>query len=348
MSGPRATASSCVDVAHLVAMTDDRGLFEHADHVAPRLEHGYCTDDNARLLVVASREPDSGPIGRLGRVALAFCREAMVADGRVRNRMDRDGKWTDTPGTDDCWGRCLWGLGAAATHHDDPSVRAMAHELFRIGARQRSPWTRSMAFAALGAADLLSADPTDDVARAVLIDTVLLIGRPRGGGDWCWPEDRLTYANAVLAEALIAAGALLDDGGVLDDGLAMLEWLLERESRPGWLSVTSTGGRSADADIADAGAARFDQQPIEVAAIADACWRAYTLTLNQRWVDGVLLAEAWFDGVNDAGAVMHDASTGGGYDGLRFDGVNLNEGAESTLALVSTRQRARSLDPGDR
>jgi hypothetical protein len=34
--------------------------------------------------------------------------------------------------------------------------------------------------------------------------------------------------------------------------------------------------------------------------------------------------------------------SGGGYDGLHPDRVNLNQGAESTLAFVSTMQRARS------
>jgi hypothetical protein len=39
---------------------------------------------------------------------------------------------------------------------------------------------------------------------------------------------------------------------------------------------------------------------------------------------------------------MHDVESGGGYDGLHPDRVNLNQGAESTLAFVSTMQRARS------
>lgn len=323
---------------HLEALTGTHGLFEHADHRSPRLEHGCCTDDNARLLVVTSREPDEGTPGRLSRVALAFCQKSMAPDGRVRNRMDVTGHWTDTASTDDCWGRCMWGLGVAATHHDDPTVNTVARGLFTIGARQRSSWSRAMAFAALGAADLLATDPTDDVARAVLIDAVLAIGSP-AHGDWRWPEARLRYANATLAEALIAAGAALDDVGVLDDGLSMLEWLLDRESRAGWLSVVGTDGAGAD-DLDP----QFDQQAIEVAALADACWRAYTLTLNQRWADGVLLADAWFDGANDAHAVMHDPLSGGGYDGLHAHGVNLNQGAESTLALVSTRQRSRSLE----
>ena len=42
---------------------------------------------------------------------------------------------------------------------------------------------------------------------------------------------------------------------------------------------------------------------------------------------------------------MFDDVSGGGYDGLEPHGVNLNQGAESTLAFVSTMQRAHSFVP---
>ena len=46
---------------HLLSMTDELGTFEHALFAEPRPEHGYCTDDMARVLVVASREPEPSP-----------------------------------------------------------------------------------------------------------------------------------------------------------------------------------------------------------------------------------------------------------------------------------------------
>jgi hypothetical protein len=226
----------------------------------------------------------------------------------------------------------------AATRHDDPTVKAAALGGFDAGARQRSQWPRAMAFAALGAADVLVAHPAHDGARTLLYDAVTVIGDP-GREPWVWPEARLAYANAALAEATIAAGAALDDVAMLDRGLAMLEWLLERETAEGHLSVTGVGGRGQRDD-----GPQFDQQPIEVAAMADACWRAHAHAAHPRWTRGVALAGAWFDGANDAGAAMRDADTGGGFDGLQVDGVNLNQGAESTLAMVSTMQRASALE----
>jgi hypothetical protein len=153
---------------------------------------------------------------------------------------------------------------------------------------------------------------------------------------WVWPEPRLRYANATLAEALIAAGNAIGHEVALHSGVAMLTWLLELESQMGHLSVVGTTGRERSSVLP-----QFDQQPIEVAAMADACARAVTVTGDPSWERGVSLAVEWFQGANDAGLVMFDPVSGGGYDGLHVDRVNLNQGAESTLAYVSTMQQAR-------
>jgi hypothetical protein len=136
---------------------------------------------------------------------------------------------------------------------------------------------------------------------------------------------------------MIAAGDALDRTDVVDAGFELLEWLLERETVDGHLSVTPAGG----ADPGDRPG--FDQQPIEVATMADACARAARLTDSDRWVQTVRMASAWFDGDNDSNTRMWDPVTGGGYDGLEVAGANLNQGAESTLALISTRQQERGL-----
>jgi hypothetical protein len=86
----------------------------------------------------------------------------------------------------------------------------------------------------------------------------------------------------------------------------------------------------------------FDQQPIELAALADACARAESVTGDAAWRRGVDLAIDWFAGVNDLGVAMSDPVTGGGFDGLTPNGPNLNQGAESTLALITTLQHRRT------
>lgn len=334
-----ATTDNAAAFAHLASFTDRYGTFEHARYDEPRREHGYCTDDVARLLVVAVREPE--PTRRvldLASGAHRFVVEAQGVTGKARNRRSANGRWRGRRSLEDCWGRSLWALGTTVAHRSDwMGQDALAH--FGRGAERRSPWPRSMAHAALGAAAVLRVDPSHRSAAALLADAAELIGIPADDHRWPWPEPRLTYANAVLPDALLAAGAALDRPELVGHGLTMLGWLLDRETVDGRLSVTPAGG-SGPGD-----GPGFDQQPIEVAMLAEACARAVELTGDERWSTGVRLAIAWFDGANDAGTPMWDPATGGAYDGLQADGPNRNQGAESTIALVATRQQARVLEP---
>jgi hypothetical protein len=323
--------------AHLLRMTDHRATFEHALMTAPRREHGYCTDDMARVLIVTTREPDApGPLKGLAGKALQFLNDAQSYNGSCRNRMDCAGNWTDKPTTDDHWGRCLWGLGTAAAHSGVSLVRRLAVIQFERATKARSPHPRAMAYAAVGAAELLTFEPGNAAALRLLTDYVATVAPPADTTEWPWPEPRLTYANAVLPEAMIAAGVALGDTDLKQRGLDLLEWLLDYETTDGHLSPTPVGGRGPQD-----GKPAFDQQPIEVATLADACARAAAVDPRALWPDGIRSAAAWFEGVNDAGQVMWDPETGGGYDGLLADGVNLNQGAESTLAVISTLQHAR-------
>jgi hypothetical protein len=322
---------------HLERLTDERGLFEHALRAVPRREHGYCVDDAARGLVVVCREPEPGPARRLARCYLAFVLDALDPAGACRNRMDADGQWRDEAAVGDWWGRALWGLGVASASAPTPGMRARALAGFRLAAQCDSPDIRPMAFAALGAAEVLRTRPDEVAARRLLTSTLAAIGEPADDGSgWPWPEERLRYGNASIAEALIVAGDALADLPALSRGLSLLEFLLRTETRDGHLSVTPVGGRGRD----DTGSG-YDQQPIEVAALADACATAFRISQQSRWLNGIGLAWGWFLGDNDSGTPMFDPHTGGGYDGLERHGRNLNQGAESTLAMLATAQQAR-------
>ncbi|GAA4354811.1 glycosyltransferase [Microbacterium rhizosphaerae] len=323
---------------HLLALTDHHGVFEHALLDAPRREHGYCVDDVARALIVVARDPEpSAELSRSAETYLDFLDAAIGSDGLVHNRMDASGEWSDEHAMGDWWGRLLWAAGTAAARASDPAVRTRALQMFRRAARQRSSELHTIAFAALGAAEVASAYPGDTDAARILRDLIDAIpAAPRES--WPWPEPRLSYGNASIAEALIAAGTELGDVVATDRGLLLLTFLLTLETADGRLSVTGTGGRGPG----EVGP-QFDQQPIEVAAIADACARAYAQTGDTAWRAGVDLAWQWFSGRNDSGTPMIDHDTGAGFDGLERDGRNENRGAESTLAALSTHQQARRL-----
>ncbi len=327
--------------SHLLSLRGPYGTFEHAKFAVARVEHGYCTDDAARVALVLSRQ-EHGSLGHelveLKWSSLHFLEQAQLSDGQFLNRRRCTGDWLLPATSEDCWGRAMWALGTMYARTPDVALRERALGAFSRGATVRSPWPRSMAFALLGATEMLRVAPHDEGAAALVHAAVATLDRPHVSDAWRWPEPRLTYANALLPEAMLAAGSWLGDEGLITRGLEQLSWLFEVETVRGHLSVTPSGGRGPFEE-----ARFFDQQPIEVAAMADACTRAFALTGDPAWRQGSELCALWFMGLNDVGAVMFDERTGGGYDGLTATGPNLNQGAESTIALLTTLQHARRL-----
>lgn len=329
---------TAMSYAHLADLSDGRGIYEHALRSVPRREHGYCLDDVARAFVVVIGEKRPSPVVRqLTETYLRFIEEAIGADGSAHNRMSSDGAWTDTPAMGDWWGRAVGALGYGVRHAPTLGLRVRASRAFDRASRQVPTEVRTAAFAVIGATELLHARPASAAALRVLTAGLAVLPHT-AVDDWNWPEPRLRYANATLAEALLAAGHATGDSDLVRRALGFLGFLLSSETRDGHLSVTGHGGRAPGEP-----GPFFDQQGIEVAAIADACARAYRLTGEAHWYDGVRLAWDWFEGANDVGLAMIDAGTGAGYDGLEAGGRNENQGAESTLAALGTFQRAREL-----
>ncbi|MBI4900247.1 MAG: glycosyltransferase [Actinobacteria bacterium] len=319
---------------HLRRLTDARGMFEHSNGDEPRRELGYCTDDVARGLVLAASVGDE--IADLGQVYLRFVIAAIAEDGQCHNRMGPDGRWTDRPSLGDWWGRALWGLGAyVAMGKGQPEARSALDRMLRM----RSPYRRATAYALLGAAPLYGTMPE---SRDLVVDAATSLAAPQSvsglAGPWRWPEPRLTYDNAAVPHALLVAGDVLERGDLVERGLDQLDFLASLQRRAGHLSIVPVGGWGPGD-----GPPGFDQQPIEVASLSAAAATAFDLTGDPRWRDLVGEAAAWFLGENDGRVAMMDVDTGAGYDGLTSDGRNVNRGAESTLAAVSTVFHAHRL-----
>jgi hypothetical protein len=321
--------------AHLLHLSTPSGLHEHARGREPRPEHGMCVDDVARALVVTARVPDpDAAVMTAAGIYLDFVREAQRGAGLVHNRRTVDGDWLDAPSAGDHWGRALWALGTAAAHlpgaRADDALRGASEALL-----VRSSHPRATAYAALGAVGVLRAAPQHEGALRLLADARTTLPRPRTDPHWPWPEARLTYANAVLPEAMIAVAEVVADDGLLDAGVRLLSWLVTEQTVDEHLSVVPAGGRGPHE--ARPG---FDQQPIEVAALAEAASTARRVTGDDTWGAVIERCVAWFEGANDAGVPVRDPDTGGGFDGLERTGVNQNQGAESTLAWLACAQLA--------
>lgn len=326
---------------HLMHLTHAFGVWEHAEMTTPRVDHGFCTDDNARALIVVSRDgSESAALDDLAATYLGFVLDARTDDGAFHNRRGHDGAWLDDRGSDDSQGRALWGLGVAAHRGRQPWMREAARAAFDVPTSFRSDHLRANAFAVLGAVELLAADPGHRGARQLLrqgVEPLVTAAHSRVP----WFEARLTYDNARLPEALLAAGSTLGDARLIRMGVRMLTWLVDIETDGDHFSFVPHGGWAMGDDRPP-----FDQQPVEATAMVDACHRAWDVIGDPDWSARAIQAAQWFVGRNDTGAILYDEATGGTYDGLMRDGVNDNQGAESTLAGLAAMQVAAILDPG--
>lgn len=339
-----------LNLAHLERMTDDTGLFQHATYFVPNREHGYCTDDVARALIVVVRArasmADPRRVDELTLQFLSFLMDAFLSDlGGFRNFLSYDRRWSIVPACSDSHGRALWALGTTAATVTDERLAALASSMFHqaLPAAYRFDHLRSIACSLLGVANYLDRYPGDSTAkRARQVLAVRLDESFRGASQptWPWPENTLTYANARLPQALIVAGHQMGNSAMTHRGVRALEWLVALQTVDGRFSPIGNQGWYPR----DGVRARFDQQPIEADCTIAACLAAYTATSERRWLGHASVAYGWYLGQNDIGHVLVDWSTGGCKDGFGTNGVNENQGAESTLAWLGASLQMQQVE----
>jgi glycosyltransferase involved in cell wall biosynthesis len=325
---------------HLLNLTDATGIVQHAKYTIPDWGHGYCTDDNARALLLTVLLEELGNESRLvlrsATTYAAFLNAAFDPKlVRFRNFMSFDRRWLDKRGSDDCCGRALWALGACVGRSRRADIQYWAVELFNQAlagvVKMTSP--RAWAFALLGIHEYfrrLSGDRLVDQTRETLTKRLVELYERTAGANWSWFEDVASYDNPRLSQALIESGVDSGDQCAVDIGLESLRWLVEVQKSPqGHLRPIGSDGFFRRGMPC----AQFDQQPIEVQAMTSACLSAYNATGNSHWLSEARAAFEWFLGRNDLGLDVYDAGTGGCRDGLHQDRVNQNQGAESTLAF---------------
>ncbi len=337
-----------VNFSALRAMTDDVGILQHARFTTPDRNHGYCTDDNARALVVAlqSYELTQDPeMLDLARTYLSFVHHAFnAAEGRFRNFMNYDRRWKEEIGSEDSHARALWGLGSAVALARHDGMRALALDLFDRASRSTDDFAspRAWAFTLVGVHAYLSRYGGDSEAKRIgeslanrLYDQFCVNAKP----DWPWPEDTLTYSCGKLPHAMLLAGQWMRHEGMIDVGLQSLHWLLQLQtSESGHLSLIGNQGWFPHGGTK----APYDQQPIEAHALLEACLEAHRLTKDDQWFLEARRCFDWYLGRNDLGRPIYNYETGGCRDGLHEEGVNDNEGAESTLAWLLSVRAIRS------
>ena len=341
-----------IDLGHLRALTDDTGLLQHCDFNVPRYDEGYCLDDNARALLLMTTIEDAGTedsdvVRALASRYLAFVRHAFHASvGRFRNFMSYQRRWTEEVGSEDSHARGLWALGTVVGRSVDPGRQSLAGDLFHaaLPAVPRFTSPRAWAFALLGIAEYLRAFQGESGVEAVqqeLAGRLLELFRRSSSSEWPWCEDRVTYCNARIPQALLVSADWMRDDEMTAVGLKALDWLVSiQTSDDGFFVPIGSNGFFRRGQPR----AQFDQQPIEACATVAACREADRLTGDPRWSRRARRAFDWFLGQNQLQRPLYDPSTGGCRDGLHVDRVNQNQGAESTLAFLLALVEMRVAD----
>jgi hypothetical protein len=330
-----------IKLDHLKTLTDDTGILQHATHIIPNRDHGYCIDDNVRALMVAAMGrkyllTDSTSFDSLTSHYLSFIQSAFnVETGRFRDFMTYSRHWTEEKGSEDAHGRALWGLGKAVAWLDNPGQLAMSTTLFKraLKAAEHFNPPRAMAFALVGIHAYLhkfSGDSEVRRVREILAERLFDQFESNETKSWPWLETTLTYANGKLPHALLLSGQWMQRSNMIDMGLRSLGWLLTTQTEDGHFVPIGNNGWYEQGGAR----ARFDQQPIEANAMIEACVEAFNITRDKTWMDGAVMCFNWFLGHNDLNMPLYDPKTGGCRDGLMADGINQNEGAESSLAWL--------------
>ncbi len=335
-----------VNLGHLRSMTDDTGLFQHAIYSVPNRDYGYCTDDNARALIATVMNwrlfKDESIIPLL-KTYISFLHYALNEKlGTVRNFMHYNRDWLEEAGSEDSHGRTLWALGYTIAHPPGDALLGLATRLFKvlINAPPKFSSPRAWAFSAIGANYYLRRFGGDTRVRRIMNDLgkkLLHLQQKNASDDWPWFEDIVCYDNSRFCQALIITGGYMDNVEMYDAGIKTLQWLIDQQtaSEGGHLSLIGNDGwyrRGEEKPV-------FDQQPVDAAALVDACYQAFVLSGEEYWLRKMEWAFNWFFGSNDVHQPLYDFSTGACCDGLVPGGVNQNRGGEACVSLLLALQR---------
>lgn len=330
-----------INLGHLERMTDDTGLLQHAIYSVPNRKEGYCTDDNTRALIVSVLMQENGSLPAIETQLnadkyLAFlCHAYNPNTNRMRNFLSYERQWMEEIGSECAHGRTIWALGTFLARSSSLRLRSVAAHLIllTLSAILELNDPRSIAYALLGIYEYLKGYSEDSEVRRVqdiLGQRLLQCYQTFSSRDWPWFESELTYFNARLPHALLVTGVSMARSEMICAAYDSLDWLIRIQYENGIFSpIGNKGFYPRHGKMA-----RFDQQPIEAHAVVSACVDAFRSSRDSHWKNEAYRTFTWYLGHNLLGLPLYDARTGGCRDGLQPDGVNQNQGAESTVTFI--------------
>lgn len=328
-----------VKLDHLKNLTDSFGCLQFSKLSVPDKKSGYTVDDNSRALIAAVLYKSlftSKSASVLAKTYINFLEHAQSNNGHFINNF-RNGNEISDPCSEDALGRAMWSLGYAVSKSDDPEIIEKAKRLFNVSYRMLGKLIslRSKAFAIEGLYyynKVYKSKSNEDVLKE-LADSLIEKYKGSSSEDWQWFEDQLSYSNSKIPEALLLAYEVTQDKKYLEvaektlnflSNLVLIDGKLVPIGHNGWCNRE---GRRAF----------FDQQPLDAACMVQTYLIAYRVTKNKDYYKKAILAFNWFLGRNYLKQRVYDEVTGGCYDGLSKNSLNLNRGAESTISYLIAR-----------
>ena len=326
------------NLAHVLRLTDDTGIIQHAKYSVPNRKEGYCLDDIARGLLMATmtyrQKKDQAALDLLP-VYLSFIHYMQNEDGSFRNFLSYNRNFMDAVGSEDSFGRAIWALGYLIRFSPHDAFLQLAKELFvnAYSHFQNLQTIRGNADTIIGICHYLHRYSDDEGMNKTLKEMACKIVAQyenKADPDWRWFEPKLTYDNGIIPLALLHAYEISGDEKFLNVALEAADFLETIIFKDGCLSPVGNDGWYQKG----APCPQYAQQPIDAMAVVMMFYQAYVVTGNKRYLDRMFASFMWFLGENDLRIPLYDFETRGCCDGLESHGVNRNQGAESVLAYL--------------
>ena len=323
---------------HVLRLTDDTGIVQHAKYGIPNLKEGYCLDDNARALIMALmayQRNKSKEAFELLPVYLSYIHYMQTDDGNFRNFLSFNRQYLDEVGSEDSFGRTIWALGHLIGCAASNSYKEFALEIFEKSFPHFKSLIhlRGMANTIIGISLYLRVLPGDEgmVNELTRLTQPLIDAYDHNQGeDWQWFEEKMTYDNGILPLALLHSCEITGNENVKKVALKTMAFLDRLTLSGGYLSPVGNDGWYYRGRMFPT----FDQQAIETMAMVLMHFQAYQIFRKAQYIEKMFLCYRWFLGENTLRAPLYDHETKGCCDGLLPTGINRNQGAESTLAYL--------------
>ncbi|MGB6067039.1 MAG: glycosyltransferase [Desulfomonilaceae bacterium] len=327
-----------IKLDHLVSLSDNVGLLQHACFGIPDRDHGYSTDDVgqglAAIMTCYNQQKDE-QILPLIRTYVSFLNHSQTATGHFHNFMSYDRRFLDDLGSQDTLGRVLWGLGTVVRWGPKEQLRALAQDMMDKATPRilEIETPRAMAYIIIGFGHLLQRFEGASKFRRVLVqladDLVGLYKRNRST-DWHWFEEVITYGNAKIPEALLRAYQVTQNEEYLEIALESLDFLTKQQWNGVYFELVGNEGWYPKGGER----ALFGQQPIDAGYLVEAYVAASQVTNMNKYLELARFAFDWFLGRNRLNTALYDFADGSVADGIDSNGISANQGAESVVCYL--------------